>query len=133
MGKGSLFQPRPQAREKVLGKRLRFLGAILVPIGRVPLDQHRDSQPLDRSDFLNMRCKFVSYSQPIRLFRLKSEHAQSDGKSVSPGLLVFDHSRHQRRRFLWPTPRIATSGWVRLSQSDLSNVTPGIRKVTGSP
>ena len=65
-----------------------------------------------------------------------------------PSDIPRDHSRPQRPRSFWPAPRIATSGQVQRhsglngfvntidwdqSQSDLSDLTVNMRRVTGSP
>ena len=85
---------------------------ILVPRGRAPFGQHPESRPLGRSKFLSIRRVILSYSQPIGFFRLDSEHAQIDGKSVNRGLPVLDlpRGRSQRSRFLVQTKRSAASG-----------------------
>ena len=54
----------------------------------VPRGQHQKSQPLGLSNFLSMRKKFVSDSQPFRFVKIESAHAQTDEKSVNRGLLV---------------------------------------------
>ena len=88
-----------------------MLVIILVPRGRAPFGQHQESRLLKRYYFLNMRWIIVSYSQPIRLVRLDSEHAQSDGKFLSHGLPVFDLSRGpQKSRFLVLTKKSVASG-----------------------
>jgi len=66
---------------------------ILVPRGRAPFGQHRDSGPLTGHNTLSISREFVLYSQPIRFVRLDSEHVQSDGKSMNRGLLVLDLPR----------------------------------------
>ena len=42
---------------------------ILVPRGCGPFDQHKESRPLGRYNFLSISREFVSYSQPIRFVR----------------------------------------------------------------
>ena len=63
--------------------------------------------------FLSMCREFVSYSQPIRVLRLDSEHAQSDRKSVSTkedAILVVD----QKKSGLWPGGRECANYRLRL-------------------
>ena len=84
---------------------------IVVPRGRAPFSQHQESR---RFEWICEHNRLRP--EPIRLVRLDSEHAQSDGKPVNRGFpeldLVKGHSRPQRPRSFWSAPRIATSGQV---------------------
>ena len=84
---------------------------ILVP--EAALLSVQEWRPLAESDFLYMRREFVLYPQPIRFVRLDSEHAQSDGKTVSRG-------PGQRSRFLVLTKRSAASGDENGAPDDLT-------------
>ena len=68
--------------------------------------------------------------EPIRFVKLDSEHAQSDGKSENRGLAVLDLARG---RDSWCWPKGARPLGTRMNQSDLSYLTLGMRRVTGSP
>ena len=54
------------------------LKVFLVPRDCAPFSQHQESQPLVKSNYLNMHREVVSYSQPIRFIRLDSEHVLSE-------------------------------------------------------
>ena len=69
---------------------ITFLSVIFVPTGCAAFNQHQESQPLGRYNFLSMCRVIVSYSLGIRFVRLDSEHAQSDGKFVKRELTVLD-------------------------------------------
>ena len=67
------------------------------------------SGPVQRHSGFEWLCKHNRLRpEPITFVRLNSEHAQSDGKSVNPGLPVLDLA--QRSWFLVLTKRSAASG-----------------------
>ena len=105
---------------------------ILVPRGRAPFGQHQESRPLARSNdilvlngFVNNRLK----PEPIRLVRLDSEHAQSDGKSVNRGLPLLDLARG---RDSWCWPKGARPLGTRMTRDQSSRFLPQARRIVGS-
>ena len=73
-----------------------MLRIILIPRGH-----HQELHPLGMSNFLSMRRKFVSYSQPIRFVRIDSAHAHADGKSVNRGVRVLDLLKDLKGSWCW--------------------------------